>query len=173
MKLPIILTLILIFSFSVFAQQIRSKTIAENFTAVDMNGKTVELQALKGKIVVLTFWSTKCAICHAVIPELNTLVKNNAGKDVVFLALTMNSEATVSAYTRKNPFNYQIVPNAFDLVLKYADKDDKGNITMGFPAHFLVNKKGEIELKASGFSKTELLSSEIDRLLSTKKADDE
>jgi hypothetical protein len=54
------------------------------------------------------------------------------------------------------------------VVLKYADKDGDGNVAMGFPAHFLINQKGEIELKTSGFSKTKLLDAEINRLLVTK-----
>ena len=38
-------------------------------------------------------------------------------------------------------------------------------IEPGDPAHFLINKQGEIELKTSGFDKTEKLNSEINRLL--------
>jgi peroxiredoxin len=52
--------------------------------------------------------------------------------------------------------------------LKYAEKDGKGNISMGYPAHFVINKEGEIELKTDGFDKTEKLNSEISRLLSAR-----
>jgi len=54
------------------------------------------------------------------------------------------------------------------VVLKYADKDGDGNVAMGFPAHFLINQKGEIELKTSGFDKTEMLDSRISQLLASK-----
>jgi peroxiredoxin len=53
-------------------------------------------------------------------------------------------------------------------MLKYAEKDRNGNIMMGYPAHFVINKEGEIELRTSGFDKTEKLNSEITRLLSSK-----
>ena len=74
----------------------------------------------------------------------------------------------VEAYLKKKPFAFNIIPGSFDVVLKYADKDGDGKISMGFPAHFLVNQKGEIELKTSGFDKTEILDARISRLLASK-----
>lgn len=171
MKLPISIFLILIFSFAVFAQQNRGKAVAENFSGVATNGQTFELQSLKGKVVLLTFWSSKCAICHSEIPKLNKLAEKYKDKDVVFLGLTMNNEAMVNAYVKKNPFNFNLLPNSFGVVLKYADKDGSGNINMGFPAHYLINQNGEIELKTSGFDKTEKLYTEIERLLTSKRSE--
>lgn len=173
MKFPISIFLIFIFSFAVFAQQNRSKVVAENFSGVATNGKTFELKSLKGKVVLLTFWSSKCAICHAEVPKLNKLAENYKNKDVVFLGLTMNNEAIVNDYIKKNPFNFNLLPNSFGVVLKYADKDSSGNINMGFPAHYLINQNGEIELKTNGFDKTEKLYTEIDRLLASKKSADD
>ena len=140
---------------------------AENFSAVSMDGQAVELSSLKGKIVVLTFWSTRCAICHSEIPKLNQLSEIYKGKDVVFLGLTTENEAKVESYLKKTRFDFNILPNSFGVVLKYADKDNKGNIMMGFPAHFLINQNGEIEFRTSGFDKTEQLNAGINRLLRT------
>ena len=162
--------LLVVFAFSTVAFGQRNKTIAEDFSAVSMNGETVELSSLKGKIVVLTFWTTRCAVCHAEIPKLNRLSETYKGKNVVFLGLTTENQAKVSNYLKKNQFNFNILPDSFGVVLKYADKDNRGNIMMGFPAHFLINQNGEIELKTSGFDKTEQLNSGISRLLQTETA---
>ena len=51
--------------------------------------------------------------------------------------------------------------------MKYADRDRSGNIAMGYPAYFLVNQNGEIEMKTSGWDKTQKLDSQINRLLSS------
>lgn len=153
---------------SVLAFSQKAKPIAENFSAESITGQNFELSSLKGKVVVMTFWSTKCAICHNEIPKLNQLAAQYQGKDVVFLALTMENTAKVEAYLKKMPFNFNILANSFGVVLKYADKDGQGNINMGFPAHFLVNQNGEIELKNSGFDKTSILNAQIEKLLSTK-----
>jgi len=168
MKSLIGLFLILAFSVTVFGQQSKAKPLAEIFSAISLDGKLFDLARLKGKVVVLTFWSTKCPICHNEIPKLNQLVKNYKDKEVVFLGLTMENPNKVEAYLKKTSFKFDILPNSFGVVLKYADKDGDGNMAMGFPAHFLINKKGEIELKTSGFDKTKTLNVEINRLLVTK-----
>ena len=166
MKNLFALFLVLAFSLSAFSQQ--SKPLAENFSQTDLNGKTYDLTELKGKVVVLTFWSTRCAICHSEIPKLNQLVKNYKDEEVIFLGLTMENEDKIAAYLKKTAFNFNILPNSFGVVLKYADKGSGGTINMGFPAHFLINQKGEIELKTSGFDKTAMLDARINKLLPAK-----
>lgn len=166
MRKIIILFFILACAAAAFGQ--KNKVSAENFSAVSMDGQQFELENLKGKVVVLTFWSTRCPICQSEIPKLNRLAQNYKGKDVVFLGLTMENETKVESFLKKNPFNFNILPNSFGVILKYADRDGQGNINMGFPAHFLVNQDGKIELKTDGFDKTEQLNSGINRLLISK-----
>ena len=168
--LRLLVCLIFVFAFSVIISGQNYKMPAENFSAVSMDGERIELNSLKGKVVVLTFWSTRCQNCHGVIPKLNRIANNYKGKDVVFLALTMENQAKVENYLRKNQFNFKILPNTFDVVLKYADKNGTGFIEMAFPTHFLVNQNGEIELKTSGFDKAGQIDSVISRLLSSGQA---
>ena len=166
--MPKIIVLFFILALTAAAFGQKSKPAAENFSAVSLDGQIFELDKLKGKIVVLTFWSTRCPICQSEMPKLNRMAENFKGKDIVFLGLTTETEAKVEAFLKKNPFNFNILPNSFGVVLKYADRDGQGNINMGFPAHFVINQKGEIELKTSGFDKTEKLNSTINRLLVSK-----
>lgn len=145
-----------------------NKLKAENFRAVSMDGEIVELAALKGKVVVMTFWTTRCPICAAEVPKLNRLAENFKNKNVVFLGLTTDNETKVTDYLRKKPFNFEIIPNSFGILLQYAEKDRGGNINIGYPAHFLINQNGEIELRTNGFDKTDSLESNINRLLALK-----
>ena len=169
-KLKIIFCLAVILTFSILSFGQKNNPVAEDFTAVSLSGETINLESLKGKVVVLTFWSTRCEICKSEIPKLNALVKNYKGKDVVFLGLTMDNPPKIENFLKSKPFNFNIIPNSFGVLLKYAEKDRAGNINMGFPAHFLLNQEGEIILKTSGFDKAELLNSQINRLLTTKLA---
>jgi peroxiredoxin len=168
MKILTVLFLILVFSFAASAQQNkRSKPLAENFSAAGLNGQTIELNNLKGKVVLITFWTTKCPICAAEIPKLNQLAASYKDKDVVFLGLTTDNESKIKDYIKRKPFNFNLVPNSFGILLKYADKDGDGNLSFGYPGHFLINQNGEIVLKANGFDKTEILDKEIKRLLNS------
>lgn len=155
--------LILALSICAFAQNAKT---AESFTAVDLKGSTVDLGALKGKVVVMTFWSTRCAICSSEIPKLNQMVETYRGKDVVFLGVTHENPEKIAGYLKAKPFNFEIIPNGFGILLKYADKDASGNINMGFPSHFVIDQNGEIAMKTNGFDKTGALVRQINRLLS-------
>lgn len=168
MKKIFVLFLAFLFSATIFGQQMKPKPTAETFIETSLDGKVFDLSALKGKIVLMSFWSTKCAICHSEIPKLNQLVENYRGKNVVFLALTMENAGKIEPYLKKKPFNFNILPNSFGVVMKYADKQNDGSISMGFPAHFLINQRGEIDLKTNGFDKTAELDSHINQLLNTQ-----
>lgn len=166
MRLLTVLFLTFLFSFSAFAQSNKnSKPLAENFTATALDGKNFNLDEQRGKVVLITFWSTRCPICAAEIPKLNNLAASYKDKDVVFLGLTLENDQKVKNYLKKKPFNFNLLPNSFGILLKYADKDGDGKISMGYPAHFLINKKGEIELKTNGFDKTAMLDKQISKLL--------
>lgn len=170
MKKLSVLFLILISAFAVFAQQNKkAKSAAENFSAVSLTGENIELKNLRGKVVLITFWTTRCPICAAEIPKLNQLAADYKDKDVVFLGLTTDNESQVKEYLKKKPFNFHLLPNSFGILLKYADANGDGNISLGYPGHFLINQNGEIVLKISGFDKTGILTKEINRLLNSNK----
>lgn len=161
--------LLLILAVSAAAQQnLRPGQSAPDFAAESLDGKSYNLSQLQGKVVVLTFWSTRCEICHSEIPKLNQVANRYRDKDVVFLALTMENQMKVEPYLRKNPFNFNILPNSFGVVLKYANMDRNGNIDMGFPSYYLIDKKGSIALKSSGWDKISGLESQITKLLSAE-----
>ena len=146
-------------------QALKPGEAAPEFSGQGLDGNLYDLDQLHGKVVVLTFWSTRCQICHSEIPNLNRVAERYRGKDVVFLAATMDNEAKINPYLQRNPFNFTILPNSFAVMLKYADKDRSGNINMGFPAHFLISRKGVIAMRTDGWDKAANLDTQISRLL--------
>lgn len=149
-------------------QQLKVGSLAPDFSGESINGEQVSLSQLHGKVVVLTFWSTRCEICHNEIPKLNRIRDRYKDKDVVFLALTMENNGRVEPYLKKTPFNFDIVINSLGIVLKYADMDKSGNINLGFPSYFVIDQNGAITLKADGWDKTDNLEAQITRLLATE-----
>src|SRR5688572_18758413 len=97
-------------------QQLRPGAQAPDFAAEATDGNFYSLSQLQGKIVVLTFWNTRCEICHNEIPKLNRLADHYRGRDVVFLAPTMDGPQKIAPYVRKNPFTFSIVPNSFGVM---------------------------------------------------------
>lgn len=162
-----ILTLIFIASFCVFASAQQSEgDYAKNFIETTITGESIELEELKGNVVVLTFWSTRCEICVAEIPQLNKLVDKYADRGVVFVGLAWQDKAKLEDFFRKKPFKFKIVAQSLGVLLKYADRDDKGRLNMGFPSHFIVDQEGMVVFKGSGFSQTKKIESKIAKLVS-------
>lgn len=168
MRLIILISLILAIATVSHGQQaLVPGDSAPAFSVTGLDGQTYDLVQFRGKVVLVTFWSSKCNICHSEIPKLNRLAERFKGQDVVFLGLTMENETKVSMYLKNNPFEFTILPNSFGVLLQYADRDRSGNINMGFPAYFLVDQSGNIQAKTSGWDKTPNLDSQITRLLAT------
>ncbi len=154
----------LLLAFAAFGQQ-QVGSVAEVFNGTTLEGKDIYLDEYRGKVVVLNFWSTKCVICYEEIPKLNKLADKYSGKEVVFIGLTMENETRVSLFLQKRPFRFTIVPNSLGVLLKYADRDNRGNPNMGFPAYFIVGPTGEIEHKSSGWDKIKKIDEEVKKLL--------
>jgi peroxiredoxin len=109
---------------------------APDLTLKTLDGREVRLSDLKGRVVVLNFWFVNCAPCRAEMPDLNKLVDNHRGRDVVFLAVATDRADAVRAFLGKQPFKYEIVPegtataNAFGVI--------------SFPTHILIDKAGHV-----------------------------
>jgi peroxiredoxin len=140
---------------------------APEFTATDVSGNAVALSELRGKVVVLTFWGTRCPICHEEIPKLNQVARGFGGKNVVFLSLATESDDAVGAYLKRTPMTPRVLPNSFGVLLQYADKDSGGNMNFGFPAYFVINQQGTLQYRASGWAKTPAISATVSKLLSS------
>lgn len=167
MKFTASLILLLTLSIFAFGQQ-NTGVAAHNFTATTITGENIELNQLKGKIAVLTFWSTRCMICVSEMPQLNKLVDKYNGQNVAFIGLTMNNEMMVENFLKKKTFKFTIIPNSLGVVLKYADRDSKGRLLMGYPAYYVVSQNGEVVLKTSGWDKTSKIDQMINKLLKSE-----
>lgn len=164
MRILTFFLLLLSISATAFAQQ-DTGTTAQNFVVNTIENESIELEEMKGKIVVMTFWSTRCPICAAEIPDLNKLAAKHNDESVVFLGLAWQDKAKLDVFLKKKPFDFKIVPQSFGVLLKYADRTPTGRLNMGFPSHFIVDQNGIVVYKASGFDRISELGSTIDRLL--------
>ena len=151
---------------SSYAQSgVRIGSPAPAFSAVSMDGTPYDLKGLRGSVVVLTFWSTRCGICHTEMPKLNSFVDDYSGKRVVFVSLKMEDKDKVNRYVGRNRFESEILPNSFGVVLQYADRGSNGFVNMGFPAYFVIDQKGIVQHRSSGYDKTPQVAAAIERLI--------
>jgi thiol-disulfide isomerase/thioredoxin len=110
---------------------------APSFSIRTIDGQRISLAALRGKVVVLSFWFIGCPACRAMKPQLNEFKKRFAGNDdVVFLAMTADPESEVEKYLKKEPFDYLQAVDA---------KESMSQFAFGvYPKNIVIDKQGKI-----------------------------
>ena len=122
---------------------------APSFALKDMHGGTVTLESLKGKVVVLNFWSKTCGPCLEEMPELAELTKVLRDRpDVVVLAVSVDDgpedvKPTLATVLREDPpFTVLFDPDAKIVREKYG--------TRLFPETWFIDKRGVIRARFDG-----------------------
>lgn len=111
---------------------------APNFTAKSTEGKEIELAQLKGKVVVLNFWFTRCEPCIAEMPDLNKLVTHYPGKDVAFISFAPEDPATLNAFFKKHPFAFTAIPQGDNI------RRDAFKLFSVWPYSIVIDREGRI-----------------------------
>jgi len=164
-NLFVIAALLILFVFTASAQQTKTdtKTLAPTFSGITLGGKTINSAALKGKVLVLNLWFVNCPNCIQEIKLLNELVdayKDN--KDVVFIGLASNTKADLEKFLVKNPFKFQIIPNAGTFTLfKFGSSDKSGKYNLGYPTHVVIDREGQKVLQIEGVKGVAALKEEL------------
>ncbi len=108
--------------------------------ATTLAGKEITNEGLKGKITVIKLWATWCGPCLREIPELNELVDQyKTDTNVVFVAITDDTRATIEKFLSVREFNYQQVTDAKEL----SGKLHKG-LVQYIPEHIVVDQQGNV-----------------------------
>lgn len=113
------------------------------FSFTDIDGRQVALSDFKGKVVYIDCWATWCAPCKQEIPFMGKLEEEYAGKDIVFVSISLDKEkdkAKWQAMVReKNMKGYQL----------FAGNDGHREIgkhytITGIPRFILIGRDGKV-----------------------------
>jgi thiol:disulfide interchange protein DsbD len=100
--------------------------------ASKLDGGSIDIAALSGKVVVVNFWATWCVPCIREIPSFNQLHKDFAGQGVAVLGISMDGEepASIPAFLKKHPMDYAVGVGSESLNTQY--KLDSLPVTLVF-----------------------------------------
>ncbi len=126
-----------------------------DFTLLDLDGKSVSMAGLKGKVIVLDFWATWCGPCKKSFPAMQkAVVKYQKDPQVRFLFIDTweripDPKKEAAAFIAQNNYSFQVLLD-----------DRKSNVVemfgvKGIPAKFVIDGSGRIRFKLTGFNGAE------------------
>ncbi|EEF61665.1 TlpA family protein disulfide reductase [Pedosphaera parvula] len=98
----------------------------------------VNWEKLRGRVVVVEFWGTRCAPCIEAIPHLNELVAQFSQKPVVFISISEENGEYIKQFLHKTSMAGWIAEDG------PLSPTTKGFGITGIPTTFIVDAKGKI-----------------------------
>lgn len=120
--------------------------LAKPFKLTSLQGQTVSMAALRGKVVFLNIWATWCGPCREEMPSMEKLYERMRGNPgFVMLAVSQDTggREKVADYVKKHGYQFEVL---LDPNNEVADAYD---IT-GVPETFIIDRDGRIVAHHAG-----------------------
>ncbi len=110
----------------------------------DMEGRTVDLAALRGKVVLVNFWATWCEPCRAEMPSLNRLQQRLRDRNFKVIAVNIGEgRARIQQFLATVPVDLTIVRDADSELMK------AWRVRI-LPSSFLIDQHGLLRYQLVG-----------------------
>ena len=144
---------------SVFGEVALKPAPAKEVSLALLTGQSLTLSSLRGKVVMVDFWSSWCPPCRQEAPALAATYERYRSRGVEFVGVAIwDSEDEVRKFLERNRITY---PNSLDLkgvtAIEYGVK--------GIPEKFFVDRQGNLVRKFIGPVTEERLAAVLDELL--------
>ncbi len=122
---------------------------AEDFSLIDLEGKSQSLSQYRGKIVLVNFWATWCKGCTTEMPAMQATYDRLRDNGFVILAIDeLEGDAEVREHIRQHGYTYQVL----------MDRDNKvANQfgVFGLPVSVFIDQEGRVQEYVKGALLTE------------------
>lgn len=138
-----------------------ARQLAPEFSLTDLSGKTLDLAAFRGKVVLLDFWATWCAPCRTEIPHFVDLQNRYRDRGLQVIGISLDDDpAAVREFYQQLGMNYPVAIGDAALAERY------GGI-LGLPVALVIGCDGRIYSHHAGETDVSVFEREIQPLLAS------
>ena len=111
-----------------------------------LDGKTVNFESLKGKVVFLNIWATWCAPCVAEMPNIQKLYDKVGSDKIAFVMLSVDEGGVekVKKFIDKKGFTFPVYMPASQIPQEFYSN--------AIPTTFIISPEGKIVAKQEGMA---------------------
>jgi thiol-disulfide isomerase/thioredoxin len=140
------------------AQSTDTTQVSPDFSFITLDGQNILSSNLKGKVIVLDFWSTDCTPCRKSMPQLEEFYQRYKHNPKVAIYLVNSGwepieKAKAFATSKRSSFLFFSWGTTYDLPFAY----DNSSVTLkafGFdanPSTVIIDGQSRIRVKHSGY----------------------
>jgi len=117
---------------------------APDFALTALDGSTVTLSDLQGKVIILNFWATWCGPCRLEMPLLQAAHSTHKDQGLVILAINLSEPiADVMDYTDELGLKFTILIDTDESIFDFYR-------VRGYPTSYVVNRDGFVVQELAG-----------------------
>jgi thiol-disulfide isomerase/thioredoxin len=114
-----------------------------DFTLTDVQGRRWNLKSMRGRVVLVNFWTTWCPPCRAEAPDLEALYRRFRNKGFVILAITDEEASVVKKFLAGHGLSYPVL-------LDPGRKVQERFRLQGYPVSLLYDRAGRLVAQEMG-----------------------
>jgi peroxiredoxin len=129
----------------------------------DLSGEPVTLSEYRGKVVVITYWTTTCGQCASEMSWFNEFQQRYRGRGFAIVGVSVDEggAASVKQFVTSRPIEYQVVLGDRNLGLN----------ARSIPTTFVVDRDGRVAARHVGYCSKRELESDIQAVLAETSVD--
>lgn len=127
-------------------------SVAPDFELPLLDGGTIRLSDLRGKVVFLNFWATWCAPCLVEMPDMDRLNNMLDHPDFVMLSVSVDEggEEVVRSVLEQYSWSFPVLLDASGGSRRLSSRTGKAYGITGVPETFVIDRGGYIVRHESG-----------------------
>jgi len=130
----------------------------------DLSGHPIALSAFRGKVVLVSYWTTTCQQCASEVAWFNDFRRHyqERGLEVIGVSVDGSGVAAVKQFVAERPIEYQVV---------HRDPANANPNLKSIPTTFILDRDGRVAARHVGYCSKRELETDIRTVLSEASAD--